>query len=274
MLANRTKETTASTGTGNITLSGAFAGFQTLYSAFGLNKRFYYWLIDNTNNVWESGIGYLSTATTLVRENVLDNSNGTTAAINFTAIDAVFNSPSKFSNYLNFGVVGSGERHISTHLGATRGTKPWVADRICFVPFYAGFTNDINALTVGFSSVASTSAICGIYTNKNSRPDLKIVETSIFTPAAGHNSNTITQTNISSDWVWMAYLANGADTLRGAATNSQNVSSMSVNTNYHIPNAYFYADVASGWSSLPSIAPNSLVAVQNSTAPIIGVMTV
>lgn len=90
MLANRVKETTSTTGTGSFTTTGAFTGFQTFNTAFGLNKRFLYWAENSTDNEWETGVGYLSASTTLVRETVLDNHLGTTAAINFTTAPKLF----------------------------------------------------------------------------------------------------------------------------------------------------------------------------------------
>ena len=90
MLANRVKETTSTTGTGSFTTTGAFTGFQTFNTAFGLNKRFLYWAENSTDNEWETGVGYLSASTTLVRETVLDNHLGTAAAINFTTAPKLF----------------------------------------------------------------------------------------------------------------------------------------------------------------------------------------
>ncbi|MDH3325150.1 MAG: hypothetical protein OEM38_00370 [Gammaproteobacteria bacterium] len=84
MLANRVRETTATTGAGSFATAGAVAGFDAFNTAFGLHRRFAYWAINATDNEWETGIGYLSASATLVRETVLDNSAGTQVAINFT----------------------------------------------------------------------------------------------------------------------------------------------------------------------------------------------
>ncbi len=85
MLANRVRETTTTTGTGNITTAGAETGFRTFNTAFGTVRRFYYFVEDANGTAWESGIGYLSASTTLVREKVLDNSSGGTTAITLTS---------------------------------------------------------------------------------------------------------------------------------------------------------------------------------------------
>lgn len=84
LVADRVKETTSTTGTGNITLAGAVAQFQTFNAAFGTNFRFPYAIIDADGVDWEVGQGYLSASTTLVREVVTASSNAG-AAINLSA---------------------------------------------------------------------------------------------------------------------------------------------------------------------------------------------
>jgi hypothetical protein len=74
-VAPRVRETTTTTGTGNLTLAGAASNFQTFNTAFGLNIRFHYFIEDSTNGAWEDGEGYLSNSTTLVRERVIASTN-------------------------------------------------------------------------------------------------------------------------------------------------------------------------------------------------------
>lgn len=82
--ADRVKETTTTTGTGNITTAGAATNFQSINSAIGQNVYFAYAIVHQTLAEWETGIGYLSGATTLVREFVRESSNAG-AAVNFSA---------------------------------------------------------------------------------------------------------------------------------------------------------------------------------------------
>ena len=81
MIYNRVQETSTTSGTGSLTLAGAETGFQTFNSAIGTDVRAVYWISDSTANVWETGVGYLSSSTVLVRETVTDNSSGTTSAL-------------------------------------------------------------------------------------------------------------------------------------------------------------------------------------------------
>lgn len=79
----RVKDSTTTTGTGNVTLSGtAPTGYQDFNTAFGTNIRFYYVIAGGAE--WEEGQGYLSASTTLVRETVLYSSNAN-AAVSFSA---------------------------------------------------------------------------------------------------------------------------------------------------------------------------------------------
>lgn len=88
--ADRVKETATTTGTGDFTLAGASTGYRTFNSGFGVGPPFYYCIeaVDGSGvptGDWEVGIGWLSASTTLVRNQVLSNSAGTTALINFSA---------------------------------------------------------------------------------------------------------------------------------------------------------------------------------------------
>lgn len=90
MYADRVQETTASTGTGNITLAGAATGMRTFNAAFGVGPMFAYTIAGGSE--WEVGLGYLSAGTTLVRSIVLSSSNAN-ALVNFSAGDKdVFNT--------------------------------------------------------------------------------------------------------------------------------------------------------------------------------------
>ena len=74
--ADRVKETTSSTGTGTVTLAGAFSGFQTFSAAVGDGNTTYYAIVLVGGSDWEVGIGtYTASGTTLSRDTVLASSN-------------------------------------------------------------------------------------------------------------------------------------------------------------------------------------------------------
>lgn len=87
---DRVKDTSTGTGTGNFTLSGtAPTGYQSFGTAFGAygypSSAFLYCIEDTTSGLWETGTGYLSNATTLVRDTIFDGSSGEAVRVNFTA---------------------------------------------------------------------------------------------------------------------------------------------------------------------------------------------
>jgi len=84
VLKDRVKETTATTGTGTITLAGASAGFQS-FAAVGDGNSTYYAIVDAASGDWEVGIGtYTASGTTLSRTTVLSSSNAG-SLVNFGA---------------------------------------------------------------------------------------------------------------------------------------------------------------------------------------------
>ncbi len=83
MLGDRVRETTTTTGTGDITLAGAATGFVSFNAFFGTNVPCAYYIASSGGTEWEGGIGHLSGSTTLVRDQVLRSSTG--SAVNFSA---------------------------------------------------------------------------------------------------------------------------------------------------------------------------------------------
>lgn len=85
ILADRVKDTTTTTGTGTVTLSGTAAtGFQN-FSVIGNGNTTYYTIAGQGTSEYEVGIGtYASAGPTLARTTILASSNSN-AAVNFSA---------------------------------------------------------------------------------------------------------------------------------------------------------------------------------------------
>ncbi len=109
VLADRVQETTATTGTGTITLAGAVSGYQS-FAVVGDGNTCYYTIVNGSD--WEVGIGtYSTTGPTLARTTVLSNSSGTTSPITLVDASAVFLTypAEKSVNYDVDGVLMIGE---------------------------------------------------------------------------------------------------------------------------------------------------------------------
>ena len=87
VVADRVQETTSTTGTGTLTLSGAVSGYQS-FSTIGNGNTTYYAIVSGTD--WEVGLGtYTSAGTTLARTTIL-KSSAAGAAISVASGATVF----------------------------------------------------------------------------------------------------------------------------------------------------------------------------------------
>jgi hypothetical protein len=80
-IADRVLESTATTGTGTITLAGALTGFQAFSSVCVNGDTVYYslWGVDangNASGVWETGLGTFGAGPTLARTTAISGSSG------------------------------------------------------------------------------------------------------------------------------------------------------------------------------------------------------
>ena len=87
VLADRVQETSATTGTGTLTLAGAVLGYQTFAAGIGSGNTCYY-TITNAAGSWEVGVGTVGTGT-LARTTVLSSSNSR-SLVSFTGTLNVF----------------------------------------------------------------------------------------------------------------------------------------------------------------------------------------
>ena len=108
ILKDRVKETSSSSGTGSITLGGAFPGYQTFDAAIATGSTVYYTIHNLTagdDDEWEVGLGTFTSPATLARTTVLSSSAGGTTKVNFTAgasgLEVFITQPAEEAVYLN-----------------------------------------------------------------------------------------------------------------------------------------------------------------------------
>jgi len=127
IVKDRIKESTNTTGTGTLTLTGATAGFQT-FAAVGDASTTYYAILNGNN--WEVGLGtYTASGTTLSRDTVLSSSNAG-AALNLSGGSDVFCTyPSEKAVFLNSSDVIEGTNVVvAGNIAANAVTTDKIAD--------------------------------------------------------------------------------------------------------------------------------------------------
>ena len=82
--ANRAKMSISSTGTGNVTLNAAVAGYRTFAAAGIVDTDQIRYIIEDANGAWEIGIGLMSSSATVMARTVEESSNSN-AALDLTS---------------------------------------------------------------------------------------------------------------------------------------------------------------------------------------------
>ena len=104
VINDRVKETSTTTGTGDITLAGVASGQGnvTFDSGIGVGNTTYYCIFEQGSSKFEIGRGTLSGSTTLERTAVINNSSGNTSKISFSGtLDVFVTMPASKSVYLD-----------------------------------------------------------------------------------------------------------------------------------------------------------------------------
>jgi hypothetical protein len=107
VLKDRVRESSTSSGTGSITLGGAFVGYQTFASAVTSGSTVYYTIHNTTPGneaEWEVGVGTFTSPSTLSRDTVFSSSAGGTTKVNFTGssiLEVFITQPAEQAVYIN-----------------------------------------------------------------------------------------------------------------------------------------------------------------------------
>ncbi|TXH98124.1 MAG: hypothetical protein E6Q75_02450 [Rheinheimera sp.] len=174
MSANKIAETSSSTGTGNFTLAGAWSvpssfitGNRTFNSFYGLNHRFPYMIQDQLGN-WEKGLGFLSAASTLVRETVIDNSLNTTALIDFPAGDKLVMVPSDAGGLWPETLDSGVPMFSATQYGFASSARALVLNRLLLSSFLLARPMLVTGMKIEVTTAVASSSIKPlIYKAKN-----------------------------------------------------------------------------------------------------------
>lgn len=146
-LANRSKMTTATTGTGTITLGSASSGYQSFADAGVADGDVVRYVIED-GNAWEIGYGiYTASGTTLTR-NVMESSNAD-AALNLSGSATVF-----------VGAAAEDVPNSSTATAVTVSGSTYTLNLAENTAFYPS-GGDANTFTLALSNVPASAAYSG-----------------------------------------------------------------------------------------------------------------
>ena len=268
MIANRVQETTTSTGTGNLTLAGAVANHQTINTGIGTDVRFPYFVVDDTNSAWEHGVGYLSDATTLVRETVLRSSN-TDAPINFLAgTKTVFIAPSVEHTPACYAQktpnVATGNRLItSSYISNTGNATALTADRLMYIPYIHESGQMFDAFGL-MQTVAQVGTVrIGLYDcNSSGDPGALIQEVSFSANSVGLVLGTYTARRFPPGKYWIALWSDTNPTFRSHIWYVSSDTGMCGQNYEGRPHSARYINAQSGLTGLPNpaTAPDTALA--------------
>lgn len=226
MFGSAIKETTTSTGTGNLTLAGAASGFRTINSEFSNDTTdagiyFNYHVFDASRTEWEAGIGHLSASGTLVRD-LVERSSNADALVNFSAgTKIVVASP------IGAGIVpclpavpttGPTKRIALPDWYSTLSTASFSADSLQMIPFLHRTLAKVDAVAFEVTTAGSAGAdgISGIYAMKHNGDVGRLIVTGaeVAVDSTGIKLSTFTARRLPPGWYWLATVLNATATLR------------------------------------------------------------
>ena len=191
VLADRVKDTTTTTGTGSVTLSGSPpAGFQSFGAAIGNGNTTYYTISGGSE--WEVGIGtYNSAGPVLNRDTVLSSSNGG-SLVNFSAGDKDVFVTYPAERSVNEDATGNVNINITGSAASATTATNLAAGAAGSVPYQTA------ANTTAFVATASGVLVGGTTPSFSTTPTLTGTNfTGIPNAALSNNSVTVGTTAIS-----------------------------------------------------------------------------
>lgn len=224
MYEPRVKETTTTTGTGNLTTAGAVTNFRTFNTAYGLNRMFKYTIVDSVNDDWETGFGYLSAATTLVRAAVIRSSNSDAAVTLGSGTKAVMVAAAA-DDLIGRSVFPSNVVVMSEHITEIEAsnTNSIDANEIHYQPIIIGNRGTFDEFTFEVTTIGTNMRL-GLYDDLNGLPQnlLAVHDTSFSVGTIGVKTATFDGGSLEL-WpgvYWIGFTVDATVALRAAGLDS------------------------------------------------------
>lgn len=285
MLGNWVRMTTATTGTGNLTLSSV-SGYPTIADCFANSERFQYSILsDSDGKPVECGIGYVTSGTTLVREKIIATYVSSTyseypSAASLSGTSRIIVTP--LAN-------GVGPSLTQIHSGATRyyalpnyqnalNTKGLTANVTMFIAGPVATTSKVTGMACEVTSGAGTGSNklrMGIYSvASDGTPGAVIAETADATALTGLKTPSFPSAIIlPSGHYYFGVISDVGPTLRASAAGSfrgmgpspMGASNVSDFNGFGTDNNG--GSTFSGWSTMPAYVGMSFAALSTDYPP-------
>jgi hypothetical protein len=175
VLADRVQEYSTTTGTGTLTLSGAYAGFQTFATGIGNGNTCYYTITSDTNQ-WEVGIGTVGVGT-LARTTLISSSTG--SLVSFVGTLTVFVTyPAEKAVYSDSTTIVAPAGALLPVTSGGTGAATAAAARIALglgtIATQAANSVAITGGAIDGTTVGSTTVAAGSFSTLNSSGDTRL----------------------------------------------------------------------------------------------------
>lgn len=270
MLGYGVKETTATTGTGTLTLS-AVSGFPRFANAFGVGDLVDYSLLNSSGQPIECGIGTVGASNTLARTYPLVTWDGTTytntspTAISLTGTTTVIctGTPGSENPFIQSFYSGAANQAVnSAHMTAESGAVTTAANKLWVIPFQLEVNRPMAGILARVTTAAGTSGTLGWYRCGSAGLPTDLLQSGTISTATTGLKSIAFSAYYPPGWYYAAIVCDGAAGL--GASNSIPASSPlgSDGSNLSI-NAL---TVANGSITLPNPFTGTVTQVTNSIA--------
>lgn len=236
MLASRCLETTTTVNQDNILLGGAVSGFQAFSPAIPTNVPFQYVIQSLDGTQVEMGVGYLSNATTLVRDSAPEFTYTGGVASTGTGLSKV--ALSAGTKYVGIAPYGRGlrptlptiytsanKRYQTTKTPfGTAGTATLNNGTVYFVPFEIHVADSVDGVAIANTVVGTGNIVAGIYSINpatGAPMSMLLSGAAVSAAATGFIVSTFAATVFPPGWYYLALHKQNSDgttrTIAGAA---------------------------------------------------------